>query len=55
MRRLDLVIRKQQVLGSNPSVGSSDLTSEAGREAGFLAFRDMVDGCADSHGVQIAV
>jgi hypothetical protein len=24
MGRLDLVIRKQQVLGSNPSVGSSD-------------------------------
>ena len=33
---LVLSIRKQQVLGSNPSVGSSDLNSEASREAGFL-------------------
>ena len=31
-----LTVRKQQVLGSNPSVGSSDLNSEASHEAGFL-------------------
>jgi hypothetical protein len=29
--------RKQQVLGSNPSVGSSDLNREAGLRTGFFA------------------
>jgi hypothetical protein len=39
---LDLVIRKQQVLGSNPSVGSSDLNVKPGHWAGFLTVLDTV-------------
>jgi hypothetical protein len=42
MGRLDLVIRKQQVLGSNPSVGSSDLNVKPGHWAGFLTVLDTV-------------
>ncbi len=34
---VEQLFRKQQVLGSNPSVGSTGSRSEAGREAGFFA------------------
>src|SRR5664280_3917090 len=47
--------RKQQVLGSNPSVGSSDLITSAGLRAGVLVVWRAADSHTDSHAIQGAL
>ena len=46
---VEQLFRKQQVLGSNPSVGSIDLNVKAGLPSGFLCVWWAVDSHSDSH------
>src|SRR4051794_10360291 len=45
---VEQLFRKQQVLGSSPSVGSSDLNVKAGLRAGFFASVTAYDAPADA-------